>query len=106
MTTRHPSLRSARAKAARAAERTAAAAVFHSSPRRDAAGDDAGEPPRSQVTLAGTWQRYVSDRLLDQVAVPASLRPLGNYHLRRTILLPRLSEGRRAFLHFDAIAYF
>ena len=63
------------------------------------------EPTRTAVALNGDWERYVHGKLVDVIAVPSSLRPSGLYRLRRAFLLPRLANGNRAFLHFDAINY-
>ena len=60
---------------------------------------------RMAVDLNGDWEKYVHGKLVDTVTVPSSLRPSGLYRLRRTVLLPRLSGGQRAFAHFDAINY-
>jgi len=58
-----------------------------------------------RIDLGGTWERYVEAKLLDYVTVPSSLRPSGFYRLKRSIAVPRLSEGQRAWVHFDAITY-
>ena len=47
----------------------------------------------------------IHGKLVDVIAVPSSLRPSGLYRLRRSFLLPRLANGTRAFIHFDAINY-
>jgi beta-glucuronidase len=60
---------------------------------------------RPRIDLGGTWERYVEAKLLDYVTVPSSLHPSGFYRLKRSIALPRLSEGQRAWAHFDAITY-
>jgi hypothetical protein len=57
------------------------------------------------VDLGGTWERRVHGKLLDAIPVPSSQRPLGFYHLKREFLLPALSGGVRAILHFEGIAY-
>jgi hypothetical protein len=63
------------------------------------------QPTRSAVDLNGDWERWVHGKLVDVVPVPSSLRPSGLYRLRRTFLLPKLTDGHRAILHFDAINY-
>ncbi|HEY5213124.1 MAG TPA: glycoside hydrolase family 2 TIM barrel-domain containing protein, partial [Acidobacteriaceae bacterium] len=63
-------------------------------------------PFRTVVDLNGDWERYIHDKLLDIISVPSSLRPSGTYRLKRTFLLPRLSNGQRAVVHFDAITYY
>ncbi len=60
---------------------------------------------RSHIDLAGPWERSLNGKLLDVIPVPSSQRPLGFYRLEREFLLPALSGGQRAILHFDAIAY-
>ncbi|PYT32595.1 MAG: hypothetical protein DMG57_01260 [Acidobacteria bacterium] len=61
--------------------------------------------PRSRVSLNGRWERHVNGALLDYVDVPSSLRPSGFYRLKRTILLPKLLAGQRAFVRFEAINF-
>ena len=63
-------------------------------------------PFRTVVDLNGDWERYIHGKLFDVISVPSSLRPSGTYRLQRTFLLPRLSNGQRAFVHFDAITYY
>jgi len=63
-------------------------------------------PFRTVVDLNGDWERYIHGKLFDVISVPSSLRPSGSYRLQRTFLLPRLSSGQRAFVHFDAITYY
>ncbi len=63
-------------------------------------------PFRTVVDLNGDWERYIHGKVFDVVSVPSSLRPSGTYRLQRTFLLPRLSGGQRAFVHFDAITYY
>jgi hypothetical protein len=60
---------------------------------------------RSQVTLNGTWQRYLYGTPYDVVEVPSSQRPLGYYQLKRDFVVPALTSNQRALLHFDAITY-
>jgi hypothetical protein len=63
-------------------------------------------PFRTVVDLNGDWERHIHGKLFDVISVPSSLRPSGTYRLQRTFLLPRLSNGQRAFAHFDAITYY
>jgi beta-glucuronidase len=60
---------------------------------------------RPRVDLGGTWERHVEGKLFDYVTVPSSLHPFGSYRLKRSVLLPRLSDGQHAWIHFDAITY-
>jgi len=60
---------------------------------------------RSQVTLNGTWQRYLYGSPYDVVQVPSSQRPLGYYQLKRDFVVPALTPNERAVLHFEAITY-
>lgn len=60
---------------------------------------------RKRISLNGEWERRVGAKAWDVVTVPASLRPSGFYTLKRSVLLPRLAGGERAFLHFEAITY-
>src|SRR5690349_7547332 len=66
----------------------------------------ASEPPnlRPRIPLNGLWERHVNGSMFDMVNVPSSLRPLGYYHLKRQVVLPRL-DGRRGFLHLDSVHY-
>ena len=61
---------------------------------------------RSVVDLNGDWERHARGRLIDVVRVPSSLRPSGEYTLRRSFLLPRLKASERAFLCFQAVNYY
>jgi beta-glucuronidase len=61
---------------------------------------------RARADLQGIWERHVNGELFDAIPVPSSLRPLGNYRLKRHCLLPKLAAGQRAYLHFDAVNYF
>src|SRR5713226_1788667 len=61
---------------------------------------------RLQVNLGGTWECHINGRLHDMITVPSSQRPRGNYQLKRNFVLPRLTKGQRAFLHFDAVNYY
>src|ERR1017187_6076347 len=63
------------------------------------------EGSRTRVSLNGEWERRIGDVLYDTVVVPSSLRPSGNYILSRNFALPRLARGERAFVHFEAIAF-
>jgi hypothetical protein len=60
---------------------------------------------RKRITLNGEWERYVGGSPLDVVTVPSSLRPSGFYTLKRDFVLPGLTAGERAFLHFEGITY-
>jgi beta-glucuronidase len=57
------------------------------------------------VDLGGAWERRVNGKFFDVITVPSSQRPLGFYHLKREFLLPALSGGERAILHFEGITY-
>ena len=61
--------------------------------------------PRSRIELGGSWQRFIDGHTYDSVTVPSSLRPSGIYTLTRDVVVPKLSSGQRAFLHFDGITY-
>src|SRR5215475_8190480 len=61
---------------------------------------------RPAVDLNGDWERYVRGQRVDLVRVPSSLRPCGEYSLRRSFLLPRLKANERAFVRFQAITYY
>ena len=63
-------------------------------------------PTRTVVDLNGDWERYVHDKLVEVVRVPSSLPPTGVYRLQRSFLMPRLTNGQRGILHFDAITYY
>ena len=63
-------------------------------------------PTRSVVDLNGDWERHVHGKVVDVVRVPSSLRPSGEYTLRRNLLLPRLKPDQRAFLRFNAVNYY
>jgi glycosyl hydrolase family 2 len=63
-------------------------------------------PARSVVDLNGDWERQVHGKLIDVVRIPSSLRPSGEYTLRRSFLLPRLKADERAFLRFHAVNYY
>ena len=55
-------------------------------------------PARQQVSLNGTWERYVAGKLTGTVEAPSSLRPSGHYRLKREFVLPKLPAraARRA----------
>lgn len=73
---------------------------------------DAAEPatsesqPRTRVDLNGTWERLVQAAHYDFISVPSSNRPIGQSLLKREFILPTLTPGMRAFIHFEAIAYY
>lgn len=60
---------------------------------------------RKRVSLNGEWELHIENRLRGLVTVPSSRRPSGFYSLKRNFVLPRLTGGARAFIHFDAITY-
>ena len=64
------------------------------------------DQPRAHVDLNGTWERLVQAAHYDITSVPSSNRPIGQSLLRREFMLPRLTSGMRAFVHFEAITYF
>jgi len=61
--------------------------------------------PRPQVSLNGNWGLEIEGTPWGSIAVPSSFHPLGLYTLKRNFLLPRLTSGVRAFVHFEAITY-
>jgi len=65
----------------------------------------AAAPPsaRQQVSLNGTWERYVAGKLTGTVEAPSSLRPSGHYRLKRDFVLPKLQQAQRAVVRFEAI---
>src|SRR5579862_4731794 len=65
----------------------------------------ASSTSRKRISLNGEWERYVGGSLWDVVTVPSSLHPSGIYTLKRTLVLPKLALGERAFVHFEAITY-
>jgi beta-glucuronidase len=75
-------------------------------PNSLAASNAALSRTRSRADLHGIWERHVNGALFDAITVPSSQRPLGNYRLKRSCLLPKLAAGQRAYLHFDAVNYF
>ena len=62
--------------------------------------------PRSRVDLNGTWERLVQEAHYDFISVPSSNRPIGQCLLKREFALPKLPPGMRAYVHFEAIAYY
>jgi hypothetical protein len=60
---------------------------------------------RTRLSLNGEWARHIGGVFHDNVTVPSSLRPTGNYILERKLKLPHLARGERAFVHFEAIAF-
>jgi Glycosyl hydrolases family 2, TIM barrel domain/Glycosyl hydrolases family 2, sugar binding domain/Glycosyl hydrolases family 2 len=60
---------------------------------------------RTRISLSGDWGRQIGGERYDTVTVPSSLRPTGNYILERKFQLARLTRGQRAFVHFEAIAF-
>ena len=63
------------------------------------------QPSRTAVDLNGDWEKWVHGKVVDVITVPCSLHPSGLYRLRRNFLLPKLTNGNRAILHFNAINY-
>lgn len=61
--------------------------------------------PRKRISLNGQWERHIDGKLWDVVTVPSSLRPSGIYTLKQTVVLPRLTSGERAVIHFEGITY-
>jgi len=84
-----------------------ASAVFSTVPLLGSESLTAGAVPgpRPQVSLNGNWGLEIEGTPWGSIAVPSSLHPLGLYTLKRTFLLPRLTSGARAFVHFEAITY-
>jgi beta-glucuronidase len=62
--------------------------------------------PRARVELNGIWERLVQEAHYDFISVPSSNRPIGQSLLKRDLTLPKLTPGKRAFVHFEAIAYY
>src|SRR5205814_7842652 len=62
-------------------------------------------PARMQVSLSGTWQRYVFGVAVDTVEVPSSLRPSGYYSLTRSYVIPKPGPAQRVIAHFDAVNF-
>ena len=60
---------------------------------------------RSRISLNGEWEHLVDGKLYDTATVPSSRRPSGFYSLHRRLELPRLGQGDRAFIHFEAVTY-
>ncbi|HWZ82294.1 MAG TPA: glycoside hydrolase family 2 TIM barrel-domain containing protein [Terriglobales bacterium] len=82
-----------------------AAAVLATVPVGQTDADTIGSPASTRISLNGEWERHIGGVLYDTVVVPSSLRPSGNYILRRDFVLPRLSKTDRVFVHFEAIAF-
>src|SRR5579872_6466430 len=61
--------------------------------------------PRERTSLNGDWELQIEGKPWDVIRVPASLHPIGLYTLKRKFDLPRLANGARAFVGFDAITY-
>lgn len=64
-----------------------------------------GPSARRRIPLNGDWERSINGKLYDTGKVPCSRRPSGFYTLSRQFVLPELGRGERAFVHFEAIAY-
>jgi len=82
-----------------------ASAVVGAIPVLGSESKDAVSRSRQRVTLNGDWELRIDGKLRDIVTVPSSRHPSGFYSLKRTFVLPRLTGGQRAFLHFEAITY-
>lgn len=61
-------------------------------------------PARQSIDLGGRWERWIGDKLHDEITVPSSYRPIGTVVLRRQVEL-QPPAGRRAVLSFEAIAH-
>ena len=86
-------------------ETLGASAVFSAIPVLPANSEHIVSGARKRFTLHGEWARHVGGVLFDTVTVPSSLRLTGNYILQRNVSLPQLAHGERAFVHFEAIAF-
>ena len=60
---------------------------------------------RPRIVLNGEWEHHVDGRFYGTAKVPSSRRPSGFYSLKRQFVLPQLRRGDRAFVHFEAIAF-
>ena len=60
---------------------------------------------RLRIPLNGEWDHHVGGKFYDKAKVPSSRRPSGFYSLNRQFALPQLGRGERAFVHFEAIAF-
>jgi len=60
---------------------------------------------RPRIPLSGDWEHRVEGKSYDTAKVPSSRRPSGFYSLNRQFVLPQLGRGERAFVHFEAIAF-
>ena len=86
-------------------ETLGASAVLSALPVLAADTEAAVPGTRTRLSLNGDWARHIGGTFHDTVTVPSSLRLTGNYILQRKFALPRLSRGERAFVHFEAIAF-
>jgi len=59
---------------------------------------------QQQISLAGSWERWIAGQLYDNVQVPSSYRPVGTAILKRNLDLPQISSGQRVLLRFEGIA--
>jgi Glycosyl hydrolases family 2, TIM barrel domain/Glycosyl hydrolases family 2/Glycosyl hydrolases family 2, sugar binding domain len=67
--------------------------------------DPSGSRKRTHISLNGSWERHIGGTFYDTVEVPSSLRPSGNYVLSRSFALSPLTRTQRAFVHFEAVAF-
>jgi len=61
---------------------------------------------RRRIDLSGRWEWLINGEHWDMITVPSSLNPVGVYVLKRSVWLPKLQSGQRAFLHFEAVTYY
>jgi len=61
---------------------------------------------RRRIDLGGQWEWLINGEHRDFITVPSSLHLVGVYVLKRNIWLPKPENGRRAFLHFEAVTYY
>jgi hypothetical protein len=67
---------------------------------------DLGNATRRRIDLSGQWEWLINGEYWDFITVPSSLHLVGIYVLKRSIWLPKLENGQRSFLHFDAVTYY
>src|ERR1017187_1581982 len=82
-----------------------ASAVLAATPAVAVPSEPARPASRRRIQLNGKWDVHVNRELYDVIDVPSSRHPMGFYSLRRSFVLPHLTRGERAFIHFDAITY-
>lgn len=61
--------------------------------------------PRQRIGLAGKWERWLGDRVLDTISVPSSYRPIGVASLRRSVDVPAVGKTQRAVLRMEGITH-